>query len=355
MRLLLSCSFLFCGLLFVGCKSNTNQKKQSNKPKLKVLILDGENNHGIWPKTTFMMKSYLEETDLFEVDINRKLFTWIGPHYNEVEGVSDINELLTMYPLNDGIERKAVKETKYDPNYNPDFNKYDLVINNLGWKSSKWPEATKANFENYIKNGGGMVLVHAANNAWGQWDEYNKMIGLGAWGDRDINSGPYAFYNENGEEQRDPSEGICASHGKQYEFQLQTRAPEHPIMKGLPKLWLHTKDELYDRMRGPANNMTILATAYSDSIGNAPPWNEKVTGTGRHEPMLMAITYGKGRIFHSALGHMDYSMESVGFITTLQRGAEWAATGNVTQKIPEDFPKEHTSSSRKWTLKKLIK
>ena len=70
-----------------------------------------------------------------------------------------------------------------------------------------------------------------------------------------------------------------------------------------------------------------------------PPWNKKVSGSERHEPMLMAINYGKGRVFHTAMGHMDYSMECVGFITTLQRGAEWAATGEVTQKVPADFPK----------------
>ena len=62
----------------------------------------------------------------------------------------------------------------------------------------------------------------------------------------------------------------------------------------------------------------------------------------------MAMNYGKGRIFHTTLGHFDYSMECVGFMTILQRGAEWAATGNVTQDIPEDFPGEGQSVSRKW-------
>ncbi|WP_282123457.1 ThuA domain-containing protein [Algibacter mikhailovii] len=342
-QLLLACIIL---LSLSGCKSNTEKSKPIEK--LKVLIIDGENNHGIWPKTTFMMKDYLEETGLFEVDINRKKYTWIGPHYNEVEGISDINDLLKIYPLNDEINHIPVDSTKYDPDFSPNFGAYDVVVSNLGWKSSEWPEETKKNFENYMKQGGGFVLVHAANNAWGNWTEYNKMIGLGAWGDRDVNSGPYIFYNDTNQIVKDPSDGICASHGPQYEFLLQTRAPEHPIMKGLPKLWMHTKDELYDRMRGPGDNMTILATAYSDIDKNAPPWKEDVPGTGRHEPMLMAIEYGKGRIFHSALGHMDYSFECAGFITTFQRGVEWAATGKVTQKIPKDFPTANNSSSRKW-------
>ncbi len=355
MKFIQTIFFFLLAFTFTNCKNKTKaeviDETTVETPKLKALILDGENNHGIWPKTTFMMKSYLEETGLFEVDINRKAFTWIGPHYNEIEGIDDINKLLEMYPLNDGVERTAVEETKKDPNFSPDFNKYDVVISNLGWKSSHWPDATKTNFENYMKNGGGLVIVHAANNAWGDWDEFNKMIGLGAWGDRDVNSGPYIFYNDKGEVEQDPSEGICASHGAQYEFQLQTRAVDHPIMKGLPEFWMHTKDEMYDRMRGHGENMTILATAYSDVEKNAPPWMKDVSGTGRHEPLLMAIDYGKGKVFHSALGHMDYSFECAGFITTFQRGAEWAATGNVTQEIPKDFPSADSTSVRKWAYK----
>ncbi|TNJ41704.1 ThuA domain-containing protein [Tamlana fucoidanivorans] len=328
---------------FFCCKSQTDSRLALNSPtlekKIKVLIVDGENNHGIWPKTTFMMKDYLEQTGLFEVDINRKKYTWMGPHFNPVKNVSDIHELLKLYPLQDGVSRIEVDSTKYDPDFNPNFKNYDVVISNFGWKSSQWPEATKANFETFVKNGGGFVLIHAANNAWGDWDQFNKMIGLGGWGGRDIHTGPYVYYNDDDELVRDPSDGKCASHGPQHNYVLKTRAKDHPIMKGLPETWLHTKDELYAEMRGPAENMTILATAYSD---------KKYKGTQRHEPMLMTIDYGKGRIFHSAMGHMDYSFECVGFITTFQRGVEWAATGKVTQKVPEDFPTEQSVSIRKW-------
>ena len=174
------------------------------------------------------------------------------------------------------------------------------------------------------------------------------MIGLGGWGGRNTASGPYVYYNDTGEMVKDPSEGDCGSHGPQQEYILTTRNSSHPIMQGLPKQWLHTKDELYDRLRGPAENITVLATAYSDVEKNGPPWNESVNGTGRHEPLLFTVDYGKGRVFHTALGHMDYSMECVGFITTFQRGAEWAATGNVTQKVPSDFPDASGTSKRDW-------
>jgi len=54
--------------------------------------------------------------------------------------------------------------------------------------------------------------------------------------------------------------------------------------------------------------------------------------------MLMTLPYGRGRVFHTALGHADYSMKCVGFVTTLRRGTEWAATGDVTIEVPENFP-----------------
>ena len=118
---------------------------------------------------------------------------------------------------------------------------------------------------------------------------------------------------------------------------MTVRDKKHPITKGLPDSWTHAKDELYDRMRGPALNMTILATAFSD---------KQTGGSGRDEPALMAIRWGKGRIFHTILGHVwdgdsvYPALECVDFKVTFLRGTEWTATGKVTQKIPANFPKK---------------
>ena len=81
----------------------------------------------------------------------------------------------------------------------------------------------------------------------------------------------------------------------------------------------------------------MLATAYS-----APEFD----GTSENEPMIMAINYGEGRVFHTPMGHSPKAMECVGFITTVQRGTEWAATGTVTQQMPDDFPDSDASRSR---------
>ena len=118
-------------------------------------------------------------------------------------------------------------------------------------------------------------------------------------------------------------------HGPRHEFALDIRVAEHPITRGLPARFMHVADELYSQLRGPAKDVTVLATAYA---------NPTKRGTGRHEPMLMTIAYGRGRVFHTALGHAGDQIRSVAFIVTFLRGAEWAATGRVTQEVPEDFP-----------------
>jgi uncharacterized protein len=337
-------------LLATACGPANKEEQASNEEaeasKLKVLIVDGQNNHYIWPKTTMMMKDYLEETGLFEVDIHRMDSVWLGIKYNKSRPAA-YEYYIQTYPLDStayAISKDPVKTSRFSI----DFSQYNLVVSNLGAATPRWPEATEKAFEKYMSEGGGLIVVHAADNAWGDWDEYNKMIGVGAWGGRDSITGPYVYYNDANELIIDPSAGFCGSHGAEYEFLLTTRAPEHPIMKGLPAAWMHTQDELYERMRGPWENATVLATAYADVEGNSPPWNPKVKGMGQHVPLLMAMNYGQGRVFHTALGHFDYSMECAGFITTLQRGAEWVATGAVTQAIPTDFPTEEKVTVRKW-------
>jgi type 1 glutamine amidotransferase len=100
---------------------------------------------------------------------------------------------------------------------------------------------------------------------------------------------------------------------------------------------MHAADELYATLRGPGKNMTVLATAHSD------PKNK---GTDRDEPMVMVVSYGKGRVFHTTMGHDVSALSCVGLMTLLQRGTEWAATGKVTQKIPAGFPTANTVSFR---------
>ena len=195
-----------------------------------ALIITGQNNHN-WQASNPILKQLLEQTGLFTADI-----------------------IIT-------------PETGGDmTTFDPDFSKYDLVV--LDYNGDSWTEKTNTAFLEFVSNGGGVVVYHAADNSFPDWEEYNKIIGLGGWGGRNIESGPYVYYSRRNEIVRDDtSKGIGGTHGPRSEFSVKTRNFDHPITKGLPANWLHGNDELYSLLRGPAENMEILATAYSGTRG----------------------------------------------------------------------------------------
>jgi hypothetical protein len=265
--------------------------------KLRVLIVDGQNNHN-WRAMTPPMKAELERSDRFTVDVA----TTPGP----------------------GAPRSA-----WD-SFHPDFSKYDVVLSN--YNGEPWPAGVRKALEDYVAGGGGLAIIHAANNAFPDWPAFNEMIGLG-WRGRDF--GDRLTVDESGQVVRTPKgQGPGAGHGPPHAFQVVVRNPDHPITRGMPGEWTHAKDELYHGQRGPAAHMEILATAYSARNRG---------GTGTNEPMIWVIPYGKGRVFTTVMGHVmggdTTAIRCAGFRTVMLRGTEWAATGRVTIPIPDDFPR----------------
>ncbi|MEO6742409.1 MAG: ThuA domain-containing protein, partial [Chthoniobacteraceae bacterium] len=212
--------------------------------KIKVLIVDGQNNHQ-WKMTTPVLRQILEEPGIFSVDVS------------------------TSPEKGKGIET-----------WSPKFSDYAVVVSN--YNGEPWSAATKEAFEKYVSGGGGFVSVHAADNSFPEWPAYNEMIGVGGWGGRNEKSGPYLRLRE-GKWTMDTSAGRGGSHGRQHEFVLNNRAAEHPIMNGLPAAFMHRQDELYNSLRGPAKDVTILASAMSP---------KEMGGSGEEEPLLMAIPFG---------------------------------------------------------------
>ncbi|MGQ9620199.1 MAG: ThuA domain-containing protein [Bacteroidales bacterium] len=262
--------------------------------KFRALIVTGQNTTD-WMASTPVLKQILEQTGLFTCSI-------------------------AISPAPGGEMTR----------FNPPFEKYDLVV--LNYSGEQWGENLKKSFINYVNDGGGVVVYHSASGAFPGWKEYEELCGLTGWGGRSENVGPYVYYRGN-RMVIDSSAGETGWHSNPKDFEVRSRNTEHPVTKGLPVRWMHANDLLYARLRGPAKNMEVLATAFCDTTDG---------GTGRDEPVIMAINFGRGRVFHTTLGFPgdgnNIALQCSGFITILQRGAEWAASGTVTQPVPGDFP-----------------
>lgn len=237
---------------------------------LPVLLLTGANNHD-WKRSTPFFKALLEKTGEFSVTVAE----------NPSAALEDAAALAH----------------------------YRLLF--LDYNGPPWSERARANFTAAIRNGLGLVAVHAANNAFEDWEEYAKMLGL-MWRTQ------------------------TSSHGEFHEFEVRIADATHPITAGISGFRTH--DELYHRLvptRGI--DMQVLATAWSDA---------KRGGTGRWEPVLAATRYGRGRVAYHALGHLWagdphgaypgnslVALQNSGFQQTLLRACEWAATGKVAAAV----------------------
>jgi type 1 glutamine amidotransferase len=269
------------------------------RPTVRVLILDGQNNHD-WRRTTASLRGTLSAAGRFIVAVSTTPEAQAAPE--------DWDE------------------------WRPRFADYDVVVSN--YNGETWPDAVQRDFAAFVEEGGGAVMVHAANNPFPEWPEFNRMIGLG-WRKPDFGD-RLTVDDTSGDVLRTPKgEGPGPGHGPSHVFAVKVRQPDHPIMKGLPPVWLHGKDQLTHGQRGPAEGVTILDSAYS-----AP---EK-GGTGAHEPVTWTVLYGKGRVVTTMLGHQwrdqddEDALDCVGFRTVFARSVEWAATGEVTIPVPPSFP-----------------
>jgi hypothetical protein len=265
---------------------------------LTVLIVTGQNNHD-WVRSTPIIERLLEETDRFDVTVST-------------------------------TPSKDAPEDAWN-DWSPQFKAFDVVLSDYNGKM--WPDAVKRNFISYVSGGGHVALVHAANNAFDGWSEFEEMTGL-LW--RGADKGDRLYLDENEKLVRQPKgEGPGCGHGAGHSYPIVTRDAQNPIFKALPKVWMHTSDELYHAQRGPAQNVNILATAFS---------SKESGGTGVHEPMVWWIPYGKGKVITLVPGHLGTNdkypttFDCVGFRTVLQRSVEWVATDKVTISCPKNFP-----------------
>jgi type 1 glutamine amidotransferase len=251
--------FLIVILLLAQCTNKPDNTKAVQK--IRILILSGKNNHE-WEKTTPQLVRVYEESEKFHMQ------------------VTESPDTLT-----------------YE-----DFRRFHAVVSNwTAWPANdyRWPEAAEKGLLQFIEQGGGFVLFHAASASFYDWPQYQQLIGT-TWGD-------------------------STKHGKIAPHRIVIKDTDHPITTGMSDFWI--TDELWVNA-GVNAELKVLAESFSD------PSNK---GRGAMEPVVHIREYGKGKVFHNILGHNVRAMKNTGWKTLMLRGTEWAATGEVTIPVPKSL------------------
>lgn len=239
--------------------------------KLRALILTGRNNHE-WRETTPYLRQVLEASGRFDVRVTEE-------------------------PA--GLNAEALKP-------------YDVLI--VNYCGPRWTPETESAVAAFVREGKGMVVVHASSYPFGDmevlaehmtktgvqqqpWKEWGRMVGA-VW-----TPGP-----------NPPRSG----HAPRFVYQVEWQDTKHPIAAGLAPAFT-ISDELYHNLIVEPG-IHVLASAYDDPANG---------GNGKREPLLWTNAYGRGRVFHTALGHDVDAMQAPGFITSYVRGVEWSASNTV--------------------------
>ena len=194
----------------------------------------------------------------------------------------------------------------------------------------------QADFEAFVRHGGGVYVWHGGNNAFPDWPAYNDMIGLG-WRKKDFGVALRIDAHEQivvipAGEERD------TSHGDRVDTVVH-RLGDHPIHAGLPRAWLTPDIEVYHHARGPAKDLTVLSYGFDPR-------------TQQNWPLEWVVQYGQGRVYTSTFGHVwkgdtqPERMRCAGLHTIVVRSLQWLAGREVTWPVPADFPTAEKASVR---------
>jgi type 1 glutamine amidotransferase len=231
----------------------------------RVLIFSGFNNHD-WRTTTPFMRGALERTKRFDVRVEE-----------DPSGISAAT-----------------------------LAAYDAVL--LDYNGQRLGATAEEALAAFVRSGKGLIVVHGASWAFNgldvlgdnhkkmgifepAWTEYRKMIG-GIWS----------------------TDEPATGHGDRHAFTVKVTNREHPVTRAMQET-LAADDELYHYMRMQPG-ARVLAVAF-----DAP----ETRGTGKEEPIFWVVDYGRGRVFHTTLGHDVHAMEMDAFLKPLLAGALWAA------------------------------
>ena len=163
---------------------------------------------------------------------------------------------------------------------------YDVVL--LAFKNRLIPKrnaAMQANLEKFVMEGGGLFVYHFACGAFEDWAGYEKLAGR-VWNPQLPPHDPYR------------------------RFTVRIVDETHPVTRGLSNF--ETYDELYTCLRASEVPIHVLAEAVS-------------IVDGKTYPMAFVLEPGRGRTFHTTLGHDERALSSPEFQTLIRQALVWCA------------------------------
>jgi type 1 glutamine amidotransferase len=171
----------------------------------------------------------------------------------------------------------------------PALNDYDVVVLHfMNWERPAPGEGARKNLQAFVQGGKGLFVLHFACGAFDDWPEYRNLTGR-------------VWDKKNTHDPRGP-------------FEVKIANPDHPVTKGMASF--QADDELYFCLVGE-RPIEVLATARS-----------KVKK--KDYPMAFVLSYGKGRVFNTPLGHDVKAIQMPGVAELIRRGCAWAAGRPVT-------------------------
>ena len=260
LALLLSGSFV-CAQAATDVAQPSTAAVAAPSPPYTAVVLTGQNNHD-WRFTSGELAAALRDSGCFTVTVVDRPATYLA----------------------------ALNATERPQLFVLDYN------------GDRWGEAAEQAFTAAVEAGTGVTVVHAANNAFAGWRDYERLVGL-LWRDG-------------------------AGHGRYHPFDVHVVDPHHAITRGMQDLRRHP-DELYHGLtHADGSEHRVLLSAFSDPQHG---------GTGRFEPMALVGRFGEGRVFHTTLGHTWQGVPQSRATWAdpqlrwlVARGSEWAASGAVT-------------------------
>jgi len=172
------------------------------------------------------------------------------------------------------------------------LHRYDVVVLHfMNWEQPAPGAEARSNLREFVHGGKGLFIVHFACGAFQDWPEFRDLAGR-VW---------------------DPK---LRGHDPRGPFRVNITDVNHPITQGMQSF--ETDDELYTCLVGD-RPVKVLATARSKV-------DDEVY------PMAFAFNYGKGRVFHSLLGHDVKAIRKANVAELFRRGCAWAADLTVVSQ-----------------------